>query len=138
MKRRVVIFIACWFFAGGIVIASFLPKNLMFFGLYYFSVAALLLVLAAWFWKKKNIRAIILWAAFLFFSAWRFSAGLPVDSPDKVWHYNGQKIEFIGLVSAQPSSKGKSQKLEIQSLAINNSPLERGGPPLAGRGVLFH
>jgi competence protein ComEC len=120
MKRRVAIFIACWFFAGGIVLASILPKESMFFGLYYFTAAVTFLVFTVWFWKRKNIRAILFWAAFLFFGIWRFSVSLPVDSPDKIWYYNGNKIEFVGLVSGEPATKGKSQKLEVRSLAINN------------------
>ncbi|HTW96741.1 MAG TPA: ComEC/Rec2 family competence protein [Candidatus Methylomirabilis sp.] len=136
MKRRIVIFIACWVFAGGIIIASYLPKNLLFFGVYYFTAAIVMVVIAAWFWRKKNIRAIFLWAAFLFFGIWRFAISLPVDSPENIWHYNGQKIEFTGVVSFEPVIKGRSQKLEVRSLEMKNSPLERGGPPLAGRGVL--
>jgi competence protein ComEC len=127
MKRRVVVFIACWFLAGGIVIASYLPKDWLFFELDYFTATIASLIFAAWFWHKKNIRAIFLWAAFLFFGVWRFSVSLPVDSPQEIWFYNGQKTEFIGLVSAEPAVKGKSQKLEIESLAINKSPLARGG-----------
>jgi competence protein ComEC len=140
MKRRKVVFIACWFFAGGIVIASLLPKSLMFFGLYYFSAAIVFLVPAVWFWKRKNIRAILFWAAFLFFGVWRFSISLPVETPQSIWYYNGQKIELTGLVSAEPITKGRSQKLEIQSLEFNiplpggvPSPARRGGSAVGGK-----
>jgi competence protein ComEC len=134
MKRRVAIFIACWVFAAGIIIASYLPKGLLLFGLYYFIAALIFLLIAIWFWHKKNTRAIFLWAAFLFFGIWRFAVSLPVDSPDKIFYYNGNKFELIGVVAAEPVSKGGSQKLEIKSLAINKSPLLRGVPE--GRGVL--
>ncbi len=117
MKRRVVIFVACWFLAGGIVLASFLPKDWMYFGLYYFSALIFFLVLAAWFWRKKNARAILIWAAFLFFGIWRFAVSLPVDSSDKIWFYNGHKIEFIGVVAGEPAARGKNQELEMKSLA---------------------
>jgi competence protein ComEC len=130
MKRRIVIFIAGCAFAGGIVFASYLPKNLMFFGLYYFITAIIFLVIAGWFWHKKNRRAIFLWAAFLFFGIWRFAISLPIDLPDKIFHYNGNKIELIGLVSAEPATKGRSQKLEILSISAKTSPI----PPLVRGG----
>ncbi|MDD4902206.1 MAG: ComEC/Rec2 family competence protein [Patescibacteria group bacterium] len=118
MKRRVAIFIACWFFAGGIVLASFLPKDWLFFGLYYFSAAIIFSTIAVVCWKKKNTRAILIWAAFLFLGIWRFSISLPIDSPNNIWHYNGQKRELIGLVSSEPATKGKSQKLEVFPLLL--------------------
>ncbi|HTX87288.1 MAG TPA: ComEC/Rec2 family competence protein [Candidatus Nanoarchaeia archaeon] len=156
MKRRVVIFIACWFFAGGIVIASFLPKELMFFDLYYFTASVIFLILSAWFWRKKNVphhrapfdgaqggrgrRAILLWAAFLFFGTWRFAVSLPVNSPDKIFYYNGNKTEFIGVVSAEPTTKGKSQKLEVKSLELEElaprSSVARERPSEVGGKVL--
>ncbi|MDD5527688.1 MAG: ComEC/Rec2 family competence protein [Patescibacteria group bacterium] len=99
---------------------------MMFFGLDYFVAGTIFTVLAAWFWKKKNARAILIWAAFLFFGIWRFAVSLPVDSPNIISHYNGQKLELIGLVSAEPAIKGKSQKLEIESLELNRSFLVEG------------
>jgi competence protein ComEC len=118
MKRRVVIFIACWLFAGGIILASYLPKYWLFFGLYYFSATIIFIIFAVNFWKKKNVRAIFIWAAFLFFGIWRFAVSLPVNSPEQIFYYNGHKTEFIGVVSAEPATKGGSQKLEVRSLAI--------------------
>lgn len=130
------VFVACWFFATGIIIASFLPKDRLFFGLYYFIVAVIFLATAAIFWKKKKNRAIFIWMAFLFLGIWRLAINLPEDAPDKIWHYNENKVEFIGFISAEPVNRGKSQKLEIESLAINNFLLESGEPPLAGQGAL--
>jgi competence protein ComEC len=133
MKRRVVIFIACWLFAGGIVLASFLPKNWLFFGLYYFIATVIFLVFSAQFWRKKRVRAVFIWAAFLFFGIWRFAVSLPVNSPDQIFYYNGHKAEFIGVVAVEPIVKGGSQKLEMQSLEI---PLLGGVAAPRGRGGL--
>jgi competence protein ComEC len=136
MKRRVAIFVACWFFAGGIVLASFLPKDWMFFGLYYFSAAIIFLIASVWFWPKKNTRSIFLWAAFLFLGVWRFTVSLPINSPEQIFYYNGHKEEFVGVVSAEPTSKGASQKLEVVPLllkegigVVKNLPAEQNHPP---------
>lgn len=118
------IFIACWLFSGGIILASYLPKDWLFFSLYYFSAAIISLIFVAKFWRKKRIRAAFIWAAFLFFGIWRFAVSLPINSPDQIFYYNGHKVEFIGVVSAEPIVKGGSQKLEMQSLEIK-IPLSR-------------
>jgi ComEC/Rec2-related protein len=129
MKRRVVIFIACWLFAGGIILASYLPKYWLFFSLYYFSTAIIFLIIAAAFWRKKNKRAIFIWAAFLFFGIWRFAISLPVNSPEQIFYYNGLKEEFVGVVSAEPATKGKSQKLEVSSFELEIPSSGKGGRP---------
>jgi competence protein ComEC len=126
MKRRVMIFIAGWFLAAGIILASFLPKDWMDFSVYYFTAAILFVIATAWFWRQKNLRAILFWAAFLFFGLWRFAVSLPVDSPDKIWHYNGQKIEFVGLIAGEPAVKGSRQKLEIAALMGKDGQLVEG------------
>jgi competence protein ComEC len=112
------IFIASWFFTGGIVFASFLPKNFLFFGLYYFAAAAFFIVLAVFFWHRKTARAILIWGACLFLGIWRLAVNLPIDSPDKIFYYNGNKVELIGLVAAEPVNKSSSQKLEIAPLLL--------------------
>ena len=113
------IFIACWLFAGGIILASYLPKYWLFFSLYYFSAAVIFLIFAAQFWRKKRVRAVFIWAAFLFFGIWRFAVSLPVNSPEQIFYYNGHKEEFVGVVSAEPATKGASQKLEVSSMELN-------------------
>lgn len=117
MKRRVAIFIACLSFALGIVSASLLPKDQLSYNLYFFAPAAFFSVLAAWSRGKKNVRAVFIWAAFLFLGAWRLAASLPVDAPDKIWHYNGQDLEFYAQVSSPPAIKGRYQRFEAESLA---------------------
>jgi competence protein ComEC len=126
MKRRVMIFIAGWVFAGGILLASFLPKRWIGFGLCYFIATVLFVIAAAWFWRQKNFRAILLWAAFLFFGAWRFAVSFPVDSPDKIWYYNGQKTEFVGLIAGNPAIKGSRQKLTIAALMAKDGRMVEG------------
>ena len=129
------IFIACWLFAGGIILASYLPKYWLFFSLYYFSTAIIFLIIVAAFWRKKNKRAIFIWAAFLFFGIWRFAISLPINSPEKIFYYNGHKTEFIGVVSAEPVMKSGSQKLEVRSLELD-IPLLGGVAASRGRGGL--
>jgi len=133
IKRRIVIFIACWFFALGIVVASFLPRQLMLFALYYFIASVFFSVLAAWQWRKKNIRAVLIWTVFLFLGLWRFAVSLPVETEARIWHYNGEKVELIGLVSAEPVNKGRSQKLEIKSLAIKSLLLKEESEVVGGK-----
>ncbi len=112
MKRRVIIFISCWCFAAGIAVASFLPRKFLLFDIYFFAIFAVLFLTA--FFVAKKYRQIIFWSAFFFFGFWRLSVSFPADSPEKIWHYNGQNLEITGVAANEPVNKEKSQRLEIE------------------------
>ena len=116
MKKRLLIFFSCWFFALGIALAYFLPKSFLVFDLLYFSVAIFLAVVAWFLWRKKHLGIGALWASFLFLGFWRLAISLPIDSTDKIWHYNGRQVVFIARVVEEPIDKAKSEKVKVESL----------------------
>jgi len=58
-------------------------------------------------------------AAFLFFilffilGVWRYSVSFPQTGPDKIWFYNGQEIEFIGVINREPDLRADKVKLTV-------------------------
>ncbi len=108
------IFLAgCIAFIVGIAVASFLQTRWIendlwwFIGLMASGVALLL------FWKNKKFRIVVLLGLFLFLGLWRYSIGLPTDSLDKIWHYNGQTVAAGGIICNEPDIRQNNQKLEI-------------------------
>ena len=142
--------ISCLAFIVGIVLASFLPNKYLRFDLGIFILVIIFLILSIVFWSDKKFRLINLIGLFLFLGIWRFSISLPLDSPDKIWHYNGQKIELVGVVDSDPIRKVKSQqvivkilnisanneKLKMSEIDFNTPRLARGEPPLLIEGIL--
>ncbi len=55
------------------------------------------------FWNKKIVRFFVLCSLFLTFGVWRFSLTIPnCNDPSIACAYNNRKIEFTGVVSADP------------------------------------
>ncbi len=122
MKRRVVVFISCCFFATGIAIASFLPIRFLSFDSYFF--AAALSALAAFFIVKyfsfddrRKLKIALLWSSFLFFGLWRYAVSLPCDGPQSIWHYNGRKMSLSGTIVSEPVDKPKGQSFVLGKLS---------------------
>ncbi len=59
-----------------------------------------------------------LFGLFLFLGLWRYAIGLPTNTPDKIWHYNGQTVTVIGVVSNESDIRQKNQKLEIETYSV--------------------
>jgi len=102
----------------------------LFWDSYYFLGVILFIFLAILFWHRKYLGKVILWIACLFFGLWRFSISLPIDSLNNIWHYNGQKIEFIGMVAYDPLDKIKSQQIVVKTSLNTPRPRLSGGTPL--------
>lgn len=117
MKKRRVVLITCIFFIVGVGISSFLPESLSVFHFEIFIASLLALVLAFILYPKK-IFIIALWGSFLFLGIWRFFISIPENTPDKIWFYNEQEINFLGAVSAEPDIRASSQKLEVRSFFL--------------------
>ncbi len=118
MKRRAVFF-SCLFFILGVGIASFLPERLIRFNFGIFVCFAVGLILTFVFYPRKFF-VYALWASFLFFGIWRFFIGIPENTPDKIWFYNGKEAVFWGAVAAEPEYSTKNQKLKIKSFWVGN------------------
>jgi len=57
---------------------------------------------------------------FLFLGIWRFSVSIPIDSPGKIWHYNGENIDVIARVVEEPRVELDKQKLTIEVFYSEN------------------
>ncbi len=70
------------------------------------------------FWTKKKIRLAAFIGLFLFLGLWRYAIALPINTPDKIWHYNGQTATVVGVVSNEPDLRQSNQKLEIDVYSV--------------------
>ncbi|MCD4693744.1 ComEC family competence protein [bacterium] len=77
-----------------------------------------------------KLRLIFLIGFFLFLGIWRFSVSVPVDSPDKIWHYNGRHIDFIGKVADEPRIEPTKQRIIINTFYSSNLDKELKGKVL--------
>lgn len=108
------IFLYCLiFFILGVGIASAFSSDIIKFKIYFFTASVMALVFLILWWKNFKIRIILFFLFFLFLGLWRLSLSLPINSPDKIWFYNGQKLEIIGQVCNEPDVRAANQKLEI-------------------------
>jgi len=106
-------------FIGGMALASFLPGRWWRLEIWWFMAAVFFLVLAVCF--KRSV-AWFFWFAVLFFAVWRYGTSLPADTPDKIWHHNGQSVSLQGFVANEPDIRDAKQKLEIEVEKISQLP----------------
>ena len=119
LPKSKIFLIACLVFIGGIALASFLPDWWWRLEIWWFTAALFFLVLAVCF---KRSAAWFFWLAVLFFAVWRYGLSLPADTPDKIWHYNGQSGSLQGFVADEPDIRDSNQKLEIEVEKISQLP----------------
>lgn len=118
-------FYSCLCIIIGVAIASFLPKYLLAGALWWFVAMVVSLVIFFFIWlnqpdKQRKIHWLLLFLAFLFFGIWRYSLSLPSDTPDQLWHYNGQTLTFIGVVKSVPDIRLNNIRLEVKAEAFAN------------------
>jgi competence protein ComEC len=126
MKRRVVIFISCCFLFLGISLASIFTSFSVLLETCLFAAAVALFAAAFLFFEKRRIFMACLWLGLLFCGSWRYVISLPVDSPDSIWHYNGQEVEIGATVLSEAVDKPKSQSLVLGRLSLNGQRLVKG------------
>ena len=121
-------------FIAGIAVASFLPIQVAQNDLWWFGAMVGCGVAVVLFWKKvtegeqiegetinegetpaSRLHLWFLFGLFLFLGLWRYAIALPANTPDKIWHYNGQTITVIGVVSNEPDLRQRNVKLEVRS-----------------------
>jgi len=115
-KSKLFLFFSTLFIIS-IGIASFLPQNIVEENILFFGGLIFSLVLLVLFYKNKYLKFLSLVGLFLFLAFWRYSISIPINSPEKIWHYNGQEITFQGVVNKEPDVRQDNQKLEIK---VNN------------------
>lgn len=141
LKKRQIIFFSCWFFFLGIAIAYFLPRSFLLFDVYFFA-AALALFSAAFLIiffnnnpeQRRGVAGALfiacLWLGFLFLGIARLAISLPSDSPYKIWHYNGEKTEFIAVAASEPVRTSAKQKIRLETVYLEKEKKEVAGAVL--------
>jgi competence protein ComEC len=102
-------FLLC--FVIGTAIASFLFVE--FFWLYLLGLIAM--VLAVLFWPKNFWRIIFLGGIIIILGIFRYQLSLPKIDETKVWFYNGQRIDFQGIIIKEPDVRINHTKLTVQA-----------------------
>lgn len=124
-------------FIFGIALTSFLPINIFENDLVWFLGVILFLIIIVVFWQIKTVRTIALLGLFLFFSFWRFSLSLVENTPDKIWHYNGQEMKIIGLVAGERDERDENARyvIKVQSVDFGGRMKEINGKILLTAGL---
>lgn len=131
LTKSKIFLICCLVFILGIAVSSFLPLNFLQPEIWWFGAAIFFLVLAILFWYLAGTEqcsvptgagACFLFAAVFLLAVWRFAISLPVDSSDKIWHYNGRTATVRGYVANEPDIRENNQKLKINIRAIQERP----------------
>jgi competence protein ComEC len=113
-KSRIFL-ISCLAFIAGVAIASFLSIKIIQNDLWWFAGIVGCAVLLILFRTNEKSGLTVLIGLFLFLAIWRYSIGLPIDTPDKIWHYNGRTVIVSGAVSDEPDIRQNNVKLEVKS-----------------------
>ena len=127
-SKSKIFLIGCLIFIFGVALASFLPVEILYFAIVWFSTGIFFLILTVLFWRYNKETGIklaslfFLLIAILFFSIWRYGLSLPENTPDRIWYYNGQTVTARGFIANEPDIRDISQKLEITVMAIKELP----------------
>jgi len=122
MSRSKTFLISCIFFIVGIAIASWLPIKIVECDIWWFSGMMVGLVVLCLFFKNKRIMVMTLFGVFLFLGMWRYSLSLPTDTPNKIWHYNGEIVTVQGVIIKEPDVRERNQKLEVSVKYLTPQP----------------
>lgn len=130
-SKSKVFLICCVVFIIGVAVASFSPVKFIEKDVWWFLGIIVSIIAIILFWQNKIIRFAGLAGLFLFLGLWRYSLSLPIDRADKIWHYNGQTVKVIGIVSPEPDIREKNMKLEIETFRIYEAFSQKSShPPL--------
>jgi competence protein ComEC len=111
---------ACYSFILGIALASFFFLEFFKEDFFIFICLVLVLILFVLFRKDKNW--FFVFFIFLFFALgiWRYSFSLPLNSPEKIWFYNGNEVKIKGIIIEEPKFSLKRQQFILEAKEINN------------------
>jgi len=87
-----------------------------FFIAYLILLVALLILLISWRYKFYLIFGLM--GLFLFLGIWRFQVSLPQSQPNEIYYYNKQRVEFVGIIVAEPDTRQDNVKLTIKAKEI--------------------
>jgi competence protein ComEC len=98
----------------GVALASFFEVAFLF--IFILFLAGLVLIII--FWSKKKIRILAFCLIFLALGILRFNFAQPKVDINKIQFYNGQEIEFVGIVLGEPDVRSDSLKLKIEVFQV--------------------
>ena len=114
-SKSKIFLICCIVFIVGIAVVSFLPLSVAQNDIWWFSGIMISVVLLILFWKNNIVRIIALVGLFLFLAFWRYAIGLPENTANKIWYYNGQTITVVGNIINEPRSEERRVGKECRS-----------------------
>lgn len=117
-KSKIFLF-CCLALIVGVAIASFLPIQVLQNDIWWFAAMVAGAAAAILGWRVKIARIAALIALFLFLGIWRYGISLPTDAPDKIWHYNGEEAEVVGIVANEPDARDDKVKYTIKTKKLN-------------------
>jgi len=115
LTKLKIFLLSCILFIFGIAVASFLPTGWLKYDLWFFGIIVGLIVIIIFLKRRDAINRVSTFLFILFFilGIWRYSIGLPSNTPDKIWHYNRQNVEFIGVINKEPDVRTYNTKLTV-------------------------
>ncbi|MBD3247708.1 DUF4131 domain-containing protein [Candidatus Falkowbacteria bacterium] len=113
LNKRTTVLIIVFSFVLGIFLSSFAP-GIPACDLCFIIFCSLIITSFA-LRSEKYLFVITLAGAFLFLGIWRLEISRPITAPDKIWYYNGQELEFSGMVSSEPDARNNKLNLEIKA-----------------------
>ena len=114
MAKSKIFLYGCIFFILGIFLASIFPFDLSFvIFILFISIIFLILGFLNRYFLISGVFALVLFIGIL-----RYQVSSPVNTTDKIYFYNGQKIEFVGLINKEPDQRGDLTKYEIKTEQI--------------------
>jgi len=124
MSKAKIFFYYCIAFICGIALASFIPREFLYHDIWFFGSAivsaAAVILLKIYCRDARFCVSTLFFILFFLFGIWRYAIALPRDSVDKIWHYNGQTVTFIGRINQEPDVRIANQKLTVSVSAIED------------------
>ncbi len=127
MSKSTQLLFYCLAFLAGIAIASFLPLRFHAFSFWFLAGSFVFVILLIFSGKKKRLRIALLLGLFLFLGLGRYSVSIPVDSSQKLSHYNGSEVTILGPISGEVKSEIDKQKFEFESSYLKEKDREVQG-----------
>lgn len=118
-------------FIFGIAMVSYFDFDLILFFIFLFTLFALL------FLRQMGIKFLLINFLIIIFGIFCYINSLPKLEASKIWFYNDQKVEFIGVISAETDKRIDHQKITIQTeeIILNNKSEKISGKVLVKTGL---
>lgn len=67
------------------------------------------------FYKNRNVRIIFLGLLFIILGTYRYEFSVPQFNEKEIQYYNGQQVEFVGIISKEPDVRKDHIKLTVKT-----------------------